>query len=108
MGFRNVRPRVVGAVALAISVAVTGALGDVAHAASGKPGPPVSGVGRGSKAALEQQTCDPATKRTSFVAKGTGPLCVNPWPAGKDNGGATAPGVTADSVKVVVYYGNEA
>jgi hypothetical protein len=33
---------------------------------------------------------------------------VNPWDEGADNGGATAPGVTADEVKVVVYYGNEA
>jgi hypothetical protein len=79
-----------------------------AGAATGKAGPPPAGVGRGSKAALAQDTCNAATKRTSFVAVGTGPFCVNPWPDGKDNGGATAPGVTADTVKVVVYYGNEA
>jgi len=79
-----------------------------AGAATGKAGPQVTGVGIGSKAALAQQTCDAASKRTSFVAVGTGPLCVNPWPDGKNNGGATAPGVTADTVKVVVYYGNEA
>jgi hypothetical protein len=77
-------------------------------AGGGKTGPQPQGVGLGSKAALAQHTCNAATKRTSFVAVGTGPLCVNPWPAGKNNGGATAPGVTADSVKVVVYYGNDA
>ena len=79
-----------------------------AGAATGKAGPQVAGVGIGSKAALAQDTCDAATKRTNFAAVGTGPLCVNPWPAGKSNGGATAPGVTKDSVKVVIYYGNEA
>ncbi|MEX1006349.1 MAG: hypothetical protein WD271_00715 [Acidimicrobiia bacterium] len=79
-----------------------------AGAATGTTGPQVAGVGIGSKAALAEDTCTAATKRTSFAAVGSGPLCVNPWPAGKDNGGATAPGVTADSVKVVVYYGNEA
>jgi hypothetical protein len=74
--------------------------------AAGEAGPQVPGVGIGSKTALAQSTCNAATRRTSFVAVGTGPLCVNPWSADKDNGGATAPGVTADSVKVVVYYGN--
>ncbi len=79
-----------------------------AGAATGTPGPQVAGVGIGSKAALAQDTCDPATKRTNFASMGTGALCVNPWPVGKGNGGATAPGVTKDTVNVVVYYGNDA
>ena len=32
---------------------------------------------------------------------------MNPWPEGKDNGGATAPGVTATTVKIVVRIPNE-
>lgn len=35
------------------------------------------------------------------------PECYKPWPAGKDNGGATADGVTADSIKIVVYLAPE-
>ncbi len=97
---------------VALVAAAACALGTVAGPSAGattaKPGPQAPGVGRGSRAALAQSTCDAATKRTSFVGVGTGPWCVNPWEGGDDNGGATAPGVTADKVKVVVYYGNEA
>jgi hypothetical protein len=94
--------------ALVVAACAMPALATSASAATGKAGPQVSGVGIGSKEALAQQTCDPTSKRTNYYAQGTGPLCVNPWPEGKDNGGATAPGVTKDSVKVVVYYGNDA
>ncbi len=94
--------------ALVVAACAMPALATSATAATGKVGPQVAGVGIGSQAALAEQTCDAATKRTNYSAAGTGPLCVNPWPEGKDNGGATAPGVTKDSVKVVVYYGNEA
>jgi hypothetical protein len=34
--------------------------------------------------------------------------CWAPWPEGEDNGGATERGVTADSVKVVIYLAPEA
>ena len=91
--------------ALATGLVGLGATAGGAAQADGT-GPQPPGVGRGSKAALAQETCDPATKRTSFVYVGTGPLCVNPWPDGKDNGGATATGVTATDVKVVVYQPN--
>ena len=69
-------------------------------------GAPPAGVGLGSKAALAQDNCDPVRKRTNYNTVGGGPFCVNPWPAGKDNGGATAPGVTATSVKVLVLTPN--
>jgi hypothetical protein len=103
------RGRVVGAL-VATAVLAVGALGSVvpAGAATGKPGPQVKGVGIGSKEALAQETCNEANGRTNSVGVGTGPLCVNPWQPGDDNGGATAPGVTADAVKVVVYYPNPA
>ncbi|HEY7106262.1 MAG TPA: hypothetical protein VH986_07650 [Acidimicrobiia bacterium] len=68
-------------------------------------GPQPKGLGMGSKAALAQDSCT-ENGRTSFALEGTGPFCVNPWPAGKNNGGATAQGVTKDSVKVVIYIEN--
>ncbi len=65
-------------------------------------GPQPPGLGLFSKAALTQEHCSPNGRMWSST-EGTGPYCVNPWPAGKNNGGATAPGVTATTVKVVVY-----
>ena len=60
----------------------------------------------GSKAALAQENCN-ENGRTSLALAGSGPFCVNPWTEGDDNGGATAPGVTEDSVKVVIYIENQ-
>ena len=60
----------------------------------------------GSKAALAQDNCA-ENGRTSLALEGTGPRCVNPWPEGKNNGGATAPGVTKDSVKAIIYIENQ-
>jgi hypothetical protein len=69
-------------------------------------GPQPKGQGLGSAAALAGKFCT-ENGRTSFNIVGGGPFCVNPWPAGKSNGGATAPGVTAKEVKVVAYIPNE-
>ena len=98
--------------ALALTSVALGAAG--ASAAAGPPGANMAGTGSqpkglglASKAALAQESCN-ENGRTSFVYVGTGPFCVNPWEAGKDNGGATAPGVTATDVKVVVYQPNQA
>jgi hypothetical protein len=111
----NFRRPVVAAVltgALALTTVAIGAGG--ASAAAGPPGanmtgtgPQPKGLGLGSAAALGQDSCS-ENGRTDFVYLGSGPYCVNPWEAGKDNGGATAPGVTATEVKVVVYQPNEA
>ena len=99
----------VGALALASVAVASGA--SAASAAAGAntkgTGPQPKGLGLGSAAALAQESCN-ENGRTNFVYLGTGPFCVNPWEAGKDNGGATAPGVTATDVKVVVYQPNEA
>lgn len=46
-------------------------------------------------------TCDTARGRVA-VPLSYAPPCVEPW-AGGDNGGATAPGVTADTITVAVY-----
>ena len=69
-------------------------------------GPSPKGAGLLSKAALAQETCTEGG-RTNFYYAGNGPFCVNPWADGKDNGGATAPGVTATTVKVVGYFSND-
>jgi hypothetical protein len=110
---RSPRPR--RFVAVVASLAAVGALGMVgapgALAASSEAtgqgvGPQPTGLGLGSKAALAQPNCA-ENGRTSLALEGTGPLCVNPWPAGKNNGGATAPGVTKDSVKAIIYIENQ-
>ena len=61
--------------------------------------------GIGSAEALANPKCDPATKRVKFQSYGA-PLCVKPWKDGADNGGATAQGVTAKTIKVAVLYGD--
>ncbi len=48
--------------------------------------------------------CDPETGRIKIPTQAA-PQCVEPWPAGKDNGGATYQGVTADSIKIALYVG---
>jgi hypothetical protein len=56
----------------------------------------------GTSAALHSPDCDTSSGRLklSFVYR---PPCVRPWNDGDDNGGATATGVTATSIKVLVY-----
>ena len=78
----------------------------IAGANAAGTGPQPKGLGLGSKAALGQPTCS-ENGHTSWVYVSTGPFCVNPWPEGKSNGGATAPGVTATDVKVVFYGPND-
>ncbi len=57
--------------------------------------------GVGTKAALNGTQCDKERGRIVFVYQGWVP-CVKPWPANGNNGGTTSPGVTKDSIKVVV------
>jgi hypothetical protein len=45
--------------------------------------------------------CDTKTGRVA-IPTGYAPPCVAPWKGG-DNGGATAPGVTADSITIALY-----
>jgi hypothetical protein len=61
--------------------------------------------GIGSAEALASPKCDPATKRVKLQSY-SAPLCVKPWKAGADNGGATAQGVTAKAIKVAVLVGD--
>jgi hypothetical protein len=48
--------------------------------------------------------CDLETGRLKVPITGAAP-CVEPWDDSKDNGGATAQGVTADEILIVVYKG---
>ncbi len=95
------------ACALAASALVPTAAGAAKAVKIGNPGPEVAGVGVNSKAALAGPNCDATTQRIKIVFL-TRPPCVTPWPEGKNNGGATATGVTKDSVKVVVYAPTDA
>ena len=60
-------------------------------------------AGVGTKATLQNPDCDPTTGRIRFPTL-SAPPCVKPWKDGADNGGATAQGVTKDTIKVVVLY----
>jgi hypothetical protein len=72
-------------------------------------GKPPKGTGLGTTAALENPKCNAAAIDGWGVfpqlRQNDGPLCVAPAPA--DNGGATARGVTADTIKVVVMVPND-
>ena len=95
------------ACALAASLLVPASAGAAKAVKIGNPGPEVPGVGINSKAALAGPNCDATAQRIKIVFL-TRPPCVTPWPDGKNNGGATAVGVTKDSVKVVVYAPTDA
>ena len=63
------------------------------------PEPEFPGIG--SEAALANPHCDPETGRIR-VPLVDAPPCVLEWPEGADNGGNTAPGVTAEEIVMVV------
>jgi len=93
-------------VALTMSLGVTAAAQTVVSTTGvGKPPP---GTGIGTKAALDNPKCIPDSIKGygtfAYVTTTQGPICVAPAPA--DNGGATARGVTKNSVKVVVVVAN--
>ena len=89
------RRGVLGVAVAIVAAAVAVGSGGAAVAAN------AAGPGIGSKDALAQSSCDAKTGRIKFQFYGAAP-CVRPWSDGDDNGGATAQGVTADSIKVVV------
>jgi len=95
---RLVRRRLVG-IAAACALVTTAVMAAPARAASSGGGD----AGIGTKAALQNPACDPETGRIRFPTLAA-PQCVKPWKDGADNGGATAQGVTKDSIKVVVLY----
>src|SRR5204863_4480023 len=72
-----------------------------AATATATPAAP-TGAGLNSAAALAEPTCDPKTKRLKVSFTRAAP-CAVAWPKGGDNGGVTTNGVTATSIKVVIY-----
>ncbi len=103
MGHSSSRRVSVGVVAFALSTAaLTGLTGGAASAGSSLAR---NDPGVGSPEALANPKCDPATRRVKYQNYAA-PLCVKPWKDGADNGGATAQGVTAKTIKVVVLYGD--
>jgi hypothetical protein len=95
----------VGAVAVACFAAASGSAAAV-QAPKGVAAP-TPGSGIGTKAAMANSRCRTGTEYGVYgqfdgIRQGQGPVCVKPWSSHDDNGGATAPGVTADAVRVVV------
>ena len=100
-------------VALVVGCVATAAGGAATRAGSRAPGvgKPPARTGIGTDAAMSNPNCDRdagSYGRSNFVFKGSGGVCVVPFKAGSDNGGATAPGVTKGSIKVVVVTPNPA
>ncbi len=89
-----------------VTAALVAAMGSVAGAAQGPEGPPVKAAGMGTKAALESENCG-ADGLLAYPYQQRAP-CTRPLKKGESNGGATYPGVTKDSIKVVVLVGTEA
>jgi hypothetical protein len=108
--------RVAVAVALAISLAMlsmTAAVGADGATPKGT-GAPVAATGLSTSAALKNPQCNTTQPTVGPYGQfnsstlGGGPVCVKPWKAGADNGGATHAGVTADKVTVVAVVPNQA
>ena len=85
---------------VACALVAVGLLGTPATAASAS-----QDAGINSSAALKNPNCDSTRKQIKFPALAA-PACVKPWKDGANNGGATAQGVTKDTIKVVVLYTN--
>jgi lysozyme family protein len=109
---RGLRLVAVGLVVVGLGVATLATAGAQTTITVSKQGvgasPPGSGLG--TKAALDNPKCsaDSVTGWGTFpfVTTTFGPFCVVPAP--KNNGGATATGVTATTIKVVVAVPNDA
>jgi hypothetical protein len=82
--------------ALLGAACLTGAVSGTASAAS----QPKLDNGVGTKAALAGPNCDPKTGQVKILLIAR-PPCVK-HVAAKENGGATAPGVTRDTIKIVI------
>ena len=86
----------VGSIVAMLAIALVAPIGPASAATKAHQ----RGTGIGTAAALDNPNCDPDTGMVAmpqtFVA-----LCVRPFPDGGDNGGATARGVTATTIKVV-------
>ncbi|MEX1008720.1 MAG: hypothetical protein WD271_12865 [Acidimicrobiia bacterium] len=107
------RSAVFATVAAMVAALTISAVATSAVAPPPRTGKPTPGSGIGSAAALNNPKCrhdDPrygVYGRFSSTVVGAGPVCVKPWKAGADNGGATYRGVTKDKIAVVAVLPNE-
>jgi hypothetical protein len=109
---------VVVAVAALVAIGVMVPTATAAGAAANGPQPVPPGVGRppagsgiNTAAAYANPDCDPNAAtfgRINFVFAGFGPICTPRWPEGRNNGGATYPGVTRDKILVITVVPNDA
>jgi hypothetical protein len=101
----------VGTAVFALLASVA-AVGGAATQSGGRPpgvGTPPAGTGIGTAAAMSNPQCDREAGpygRFDFVYRGSGGVCVVPYRAGSPNGGATARGVTKDTIKLAVVTPN--
>ena len=96
-------------VAVAIVVALPMGLAGAAEQAP-DTGKPPAGSGINTAAAYANPQCvrdDGPYGQLEFLLTEPGPVCLPQWEAGKDNGGATYDGVTADSISVIALVPNE-
>ena len=86
---------------LSATVVLAVSLGLMASLTAGTAAAKVNNdIGLGSQAALNQPNCDKTTGRWKVQYYAVGP-CTRPFGKNEDNGGATAQGVTKDSILVV-------
>ncbi|MEX0948639.1 MAG: hypothetical protein WD296_07525 [Acidimicrobiia bacterium] len=95
-------PSTLRRIVLSIGALVLTGAALVAVPATGAGAAANSAAGIGTDAAKNSPLCDPATGRIKIPAY-LASVCVKPWKAGADNGGATYRGVTKNKIKVVVY-----
>ena len=96
-------------VAVAIVVALPMGLAGAAEQAP-DTGKPPAGSGINTAAAYANPQCvrdEGPYGQLEFLLTEPGPVCLPQWEAGKDNGGATYDGVTADSISVIALVPNE-
>jgi hypothetical protein len=99
-------------VVIASALACAATTGGAATASGGHPpgvGAPPAGTGIGTAAAMSNPRCDQDAGpygRFDFVYQGSGGVCVAPYQAAVGNGGATAQGVTKDTIKLAVVTPN--
>ena len=97
---------IVGLVTCSLAIGVVAGTASPASAANAddtESKAAIASTGALTAAAMENPKCDPATGRFRFQYYAA-PPCVKVWKPGSDNGGATAQGVTKDSIKVVVLW----
>jgi hypothetical protein len=109
----DARRRVLGTLVVAVVIAsATTVTSAAATSTSGRApgvGKPPAGTGIGTAAAMSNPACDRDAGpygRFNFVFEGSGGVCVVPFGPGSKNGGATAQGVTKDSITLAVVTPN--